>query len=156
MNAYLIGQFDYTLGEARKLMQGVPCERCAEMKGTSKHPAWIIGHLVVAADLMGMIAGEKLALESWQELYAPGGEPRPDRKLYPKKDELMGALAERHAALNARVKTMTQRDFEAVLPIEDYRSFFPTVGHAAVYMMAAHEMYHLGQLSVWRNVAGIK
>jgi len=155
--AYLIGQYDYTLGEAKRLMEGVPCERCADLVGTSKHPAWIIGHLAVAGDLMNSMAGGESRLESWQPLYTPGGEgPKADRAMYPKKAELMDALAERHVALTSRVKGMSDADFAKELPYEAYRSFFPTVGHAAVYMMAAHEMYHLGQLSVWRNVAGIK
>lgn len=156
LSSYLTGQYGYTLSEARRLMEGVPCERCADLAGTTKHPAWIIGHLALASDMMGMLAGAELKHPQWQELYAPGAAPKPERSLYPKKAELMEALAEGHAALTPRIERMTTKDFEAVLPYEAYRSFFPTVGHAAVYFLASHEMYHLGQLSVWRNVAGIK
>jgi len=147
--------YGYTLSEAQRMMDAVPCERCAEMVGTSKNAAWLIGHLAVAADMMNMFAGGEMTLSSWHDLYAPGKEPKPDRSLYPKKAELMETLAERHAAVDKHVVTLTQSDFETPLPLEKYREFFPTIGHAAVYFMASHEMYHLGQLSVWRNAAGI-
>ena len=155
LNSYLTRMYAYTLSEARRLMDGIDCERCADMAGTSKHPAWLIGHLTLAADMMIMLAGGEMKYPQWAELYAPGKDPKPDRSLYPKKAELMEALAERHAALTERIEQMTDADFEAVLPKEEYREFFPTVGHAAVYFLASHEMYHLGQLSIWRNAAGI-
>ncbi len=156
MNQYLVSRYAHTLSEAQRLMESVDCERCAEMAGTSKNPAWIIGHLAVAGDLMGSLAGGEMKYAHWHELYSPGKEPKPDRSIYPKKDELMDALAERHGALSARVAGLTDADFRAELPMEAYRSFFPTLGDAAIYMMAAHEMYHLGQLSIWRNAAGIR
>lgn len=155
MNSYLTGMYGYSLSEAQRMMENIPCERCADLAGTSKHPAWLIGHLALAADLMLMLAGGEMKYPQWTELYMPGSEPQTDRSLYPKKDEVLAILAERHAALTERVSQMTQADFEQVLPKEEYRSFFPTVGHAAVYFLASHEMYHLGQLCIWRNAAGI-
>lgn len=156
LNSYLTGMYAYSLSEAQRLMEGIDCERCAEMAGTSKHPAWLIGHLTLAADMMLMLAGREMKYPQWGELYAPGKNPQPERSLYPKKDELMEALAERHIALTERIMQMTDAEFEKVLPKEEYREYFPTVGHAAVYFLASHEMYHLGQLSIWRNAAGIK
>ena len=155
MNTQLMRMYSYSLGEVQRLMEDVPCERCADLAGTSKHPAWLVGHMTLAADLMLMLAGGEMKYPQWSELYKPGTEPKPERSVYPKKDEVMAIHAERHAALSERVGQMTQADFEQVLPKEDYREFFPTVGHAAVYFMASHEMYHLGQLSVWRNAAGV-
>ncbi len=156
IHPYLTGMYAYTLSEAQRLMEGIGCDRCADLAGTSKHPAWLIGHLALAADLMLMLAGGEMKYPLWTELYKPGSEPKTDRSLYPKKDEVMAILVERHGALTERVSQMSQADFERVLPKEEYRSFFPTVGHAAVYFMASHEMYHLGQLSIWRNAAGIR
>ena len=155
MNSYLTGMYAYSLSEAQRMMETIPSERCTDLAGTSKHPAWLIGHLALAADLMHMLAGGEMKYPQWTELYKPGSEPKADRSLYPTKDELMSILAERHGVLTERVSQMTQADFERVLPKEEYRSFFPTVGHAAVYFLASHEMYHLGQLSIWRNAAKI-
>ena len=35
------------------------------------------------------------------------------------------------------------------------RGFLPTLGDSFVFVMAAHENMHLGQLSAWRRVQGM-
>ena len=39
--------------------------------------------------------------------------------------------------------------------MEDIRGFLPTLGDCFVFVMAAHENMHLGQLSAWRRVQGL-
>jgi hypothetical protein len=43
----------------------------------------------------------------------------------------------------------------APTPIEEVRGFLPTLGDSFVFVMAAHENMHLGQLSAWRRVQGM-
>jgi hypothetical protein len=40
-------------------------------------------------------------------------------------------------------------------PIEEVRGFLPALGDSFVFVMAAHENMHLGQLSAWRRVQGM-
>lgn len=40
-------------------------------------------------------------------------------------------------------------------PIEEVRGFLPTLGDSFVFVVAAHENMHLGQLSAWRRVQGM-
>lgn len=40
-------------------------------------------------------------------------------------------------------------------PLEAVRGFLPTLGESFVFVMAAHENVHLGQLSAWRRVQGM-
>jgi hypothetical protein len=40
-------------------------------------------------------------------------------------------------------------------PLEAVRGFLPTLGDCFVFVMAAHENMHLGQLSAWRRIQGL-
>ena len=45
--------------------------------------------------------------------------------------------------------------FPEPTPIEAVRGFLPTLGDCFVFVMAAHENIHLGQLSAWRRMQGM-
>lgn len=158
MKDWLNKMYAMTLDDANKLMADVECADCARIvHNVNKHPAWVIGHLAVAGDMMGNMLGDAPELEPWYPLFAPGPDSAPveDRSKYPKKAELMDALADRHAALSARVAGLDDSALAAPLPVEAYREFWPTVGDAAGYMLAYHEGYHLGQLTQWKRAAGL-
>ncbi len=40
-------------------------------------------------------------------------------------------------------------------PLEAVRGFLPTMGDCFIFVTAAHENMHLGQLSAWRRVQGM-
>jgi hypothetical protein len=40
-------------------------------------------------------------------------------------------------------------------PLEAVRGFLPSMGDCFIFVMAAHENMHLGQLSAWRRVQGM-
>ncbi|MEM1098301.1 MAG: hypothetical protein AAGH92_05880 [Planctomycetota bacterium] len=42
----------------------------------------------------------------------------------------------------------------AEMPIESFRSFFPTIGHATLYLLCTHEATHYGQLQAWKRALG--
>lgn len=157
MRDWLIGCYAHSLENAKQLTGDIECADCAHIEGgVSKHPAWVLGHLTVGGDMLVGLAGGERRHADWDPLYMPGAEPSADRSMYPKKDELLGALAERHAALTEVIRSMDDAEMNAAFPIEEYRSFWPTMRDAAGYMMACHEPYHLGQLTQWRKACGIK
>ncbi len=99
-----------------------------------------------------MLAGGEMKYPQWSGS-KPGTEPKPELGV-PEEGRGDDDRCRRHAALSERVGQMTSR-LRAGAAQGGLPRVFPTVGHAAVYFMASHEMYHLGQLSVWRNAAGI-
>lgn len=158
MKTHLSSIYAHTLGEAEKLIADVPCERCAEMPGAvGKHPAWVIGHLSLAA---GMGADLLHGIDGFGEQGPPPwmqacmGEPTGERGAYPSKEELLTHLRTGHERFASALEQATAETWAAEMPNPDYRAFFPTIGDATFYLMAHHEGYHLGQLSQWRRAAG--
>lgn len=144
-------------GMLKEMVDPFPCERMAEQpEGVVNHPAWTIGHLATGIDMvLGMMGAETVCPAGWQATYAPGKPPVNDRGVFAKKDELLDRYSAAHAAMTAAVKGADASVLAAEMPVEDYRSFFPTVGHAAMYMLASHEPAHIGQIAVWRRAAGL-
>jgi hypothetical protein len=84
-------------------------------------------------------------------LTAPSG----DASQYPSKATLLGALEDAHAAIAAVLPAVPESRWSETTPLEAIRGFPLTVGDCFVFMMAAHETMHLGQLSAWRRVQGM-
>ncbi|MFG0306009.1 MAG: DinB family protein [Phycisphaerales bacterium JB040] len=163
MKQHVLSTYAMTLDQARKLVDGVPCERCAEepFEG-AKHPAWVLTHLCLGS---GMMIGYFESPDNpqpglggvpadWAPIAMPGSDVAYDRATYPKKDNLLTELARAHTELVKRFEAASPELLAAEFPHPEYRAFFPTIGAAAFYLMAYHEGYHLGQLSGWRRAAG--
>ena len=88
-------------GYIRELVADLPDEELADQPVPGlNHPAWTLGHLVIAADYGLAVLGEPtLAPEGWGALFNPGTVPDPTRGTYPSKGELMNAYEAGHAAL---------------------------------------------------------
>lgn len=157
MRDHLIGAYGHTLDTARKLIADVECPSCAKLPHAgAKHPAWVLGHLAIAAGMGAELLGKTSPVpKGWEAWCGIGTEPGAERAAYPKKAELIGTLERGHEALVAAVRGASDHELDAVLPIPEYRSFFPTTRDAVFYLMSAHENYHLGQLSAWRRAAGM-
>lgn len=158
MKDWLIKAYATSLGDAQRMMEDVECADCARIvHNVNKHPAWVVGHLAVAGDLIVGVLGGEATLEAWHPLFAPTPEAAPvdDRAKYPTKAELMDALGDRHRVVGERMAGLNEAGLDAALPIEAYREFWPTVRDALGDLMALHEPYHLGQLSQWKRAAGI-
>lgn len=164
MRAHLLKTFAGTLDQARTLVADVPCERFSELPHPgAKHPGWVIGHLCVGAGFAAAILGEDPedfttvcgVPERVMGATGPGSTPEPDRDTYPTKDELLAEFERIHGMAAARLEAIDEARLSDPLPMEEYRAFWPTIGDAAFYLLATHEPYHLGQLSVWRRAAGM-
>ena len=145
--------FAQSLDQTRKLIAPVECAQCATLSG-GKHPAWILGHLAVGADFASQLCASPRTDQPADERFIPGSTPRGERGAYPTKDELLDWLDAAHAHAERAFLGVSDEALEAPLPMEDYRSFFPRVGDMAVYLLAHHEPYHLGQLQQWALATG--
>ncbi len=160
MRQQILRIYGSTLTDAKKLTADVPGDRFAEQPyAGAKHPAWVLGHLSLASGMAldhirGNPGGFGSVPEAWAEMGMPGVEVRADRALYAPKDELLATLERAHGELAAAFEAASDETLASPFPIEEWREFFPTIADMAVYVMAHHEGYHLGQLSQWRRAAG--
>lgn len=127
----------------------------------TNHPAFIFGHLsLYPATVLKMLELDASAATPparWSELFAPGRpcEDDPGGTIYPPKDELTGTFFRVLEAAQERVCTAEDAAFTKLTPDERYRTFFPTVGAAALSMLNNHMSFHLGQVSAWRRCMGL-
>ncbi len=140
-----------------QLLADVPDERWAEQPaGIRNHPAWTVGHLCVGHNLvLSMLGGEGAAPAEWAETMDYGTMPVGDRAAYPDGSTLLDAYRQGHDALVAAVESTTAGALAAEMPIEAYRSFFPTIGHVVSYFLLTHEPTHFGQVVAWKRAAGL-
>lgn len=120
------------------------------------HAAWVLGHLACTADMLGAMVGVPPACPAaWKELFDWNSSPTSDAARYPSKEALLAALSEAHARLAAALPSIPPSRWTEPTSIEEIRAFLPTLGDCLVFVMAAHENMHLGQLSAWRRVQGM-
>ncbi|GAB4544021.1 MAG: hypothetical protein Tsb0013_00770 [Phycisphaerales bacterium] len=158
----ILNTYAMTLDTAKRLCEGVECARCAELPfADAKHPAWTLSHLSIASGMAasfldldadeGPIGGVP---EAWMAVSAPGVAITDDRAKYAPLDALIAELERVHRLVAERFERVSDEHLASPFPNEHYRAFWPTVADGAIYMMAHHEGYHLGQMSQWRRAAG--
>ena len=157
MTATILHSFAYSLDFLREQVADVePADMAAQPDGISNHPAWIIGHLTFACQLLGGAIGLKPWLPAeWVRCFAPGTSPVADASRYPPKDSVLAALADAQARLAAAVERLDDARLDAPFPVEAYRPVFPTVRHALTQVLVGHASFHVGQLSLWRKAMGL-
>lgn len=150
------GRFAFQLGYLKDLVHDIPESRFAEQPAPGMNtPAWILGHLCWAADLIPALLGQDASLDtSWAERFGATSTPSPDLSLYPSKSELIATLEAAHIRAEAALPLITPEKLAAEMPNPMFRSFLPTVGDAIVQILTTHEALHMGQLSAWRRVSG--
>jgi hypothetical protein len=145
------------LGFAKRLVSDLSDEQmCAQPHGVVNHPAWSLGHLVVAADYLATLLGLSSEIPAgWTDTFKTGGTPSPDRTLFPEKNEILRVLDRQHTRLAQALADADPAVLARQHPHERHRSHFPTVGDFAIFLMTAHEMDHLGQIAAWRRAMGL-
>jgi uncharacterized damage-inducible protein DinB len=154
---HVLHVYKMNAGFARRLVRDVPEDQmCAQPHGVVNHPAWSLGHLAVAADHLGKVLGLRSDLPAgWEEVFKTGGTPSPDRGAFPGKDEILRVIEQQHARIAEGVSDADPAALAQPHPNEKSRTYFPTVGDYAVFLMTAHEMDHLGQIAAWRRAMGL-
>src|SRR5688500_3953437 len=84
----VLNSFDYTLHYLREQVADVPAaDMVAQPAGIANHPAWLIGHLAYAAELLAGALGVAPWLPTgWAERYGTGSVPAADPRRYEPKD----------------------------------------------------------------------
>ena len=120
-----------------------------------RHPAWILGHLLLADSyLIHLLTNERLQ-DDFPELlgrYGPGSSPG-SKVEYDSTDLLVDRLRQTNVVRVTRIAAMTADELAAPMPDHLLASVQPTIGHH-VQSLVFHEGYHAGQLSSWRKAHG--
>lgn len=159
MQQTIVDVFTFQRGYLGMLVDDIPDDRMTEqVKGLPNHPAWQIGHLAVAIDnvCMMLLGCETAVSKEYCELFDIGSTPVADPSRYPSKRELLATLdAVRQKAADA-LAAASPESLAAPNPSAMLGEMLPTAAHMAAFMMLTHESSHLGQLSVWRQAAGMR
>ena len=153
----LLHAWNLNLGYAKRLVADLPDNQMAFQPAPHmNHAAWVLGHLACTADMLGAMIGAKpVCPPEWTSLFDWTSTTSSDASLYPTKAVLLKALEDAHASIAAALPSVPESRWTDPTPIEEVRGFLPTLGDCFVFVMAAHENMHLGQLSAWRRVQGL-
>jgi hypothetical protein len=153
----VLHSFSYGLDYLREQVADVDdADMVAQPNGIMNHPAWVIGHLTYACQLLGGAIGLSKWLPSdWTERYGTGSVPRADASLYESKDEALAILRDAQSRIIEGVEQLDDARLDQPFPVESYRDVFPTIRHALTQVLVGHTANHVGQVSVWRRTLGL-
>jgi len=153
----LLHAWNLNLSYAKRLVADIPDDNMALQPAPEmNHAAWVLGHLACTADMLGGMIGVKpVCPAEWGSLFDWNSSPSSDAGTYPSKATLLKALEDAHAGIAAALPAVPEARWSETTPIEAVRGFLPTLGDCFVFVMAAHENIHLGQLSAWRRIQGM-
>lgn len=153
----LLHTWSLNLGYATRLVADIPAEKMAFQPAPAmNHAAWVLGHLACTADMLGGLLGhDPVCPPDWASLFDWNSTPTSDAGCYPSKAVLLQALTDAHAQIAVALPSVPASRWSETTPLEAVRGFLPTLGDCFVFVMAAHENMHLGQLSAWRRVQGL-
>lgn len=150
----VLHSFGYSLDFLREQVADVADRHLAVIPtGFSNHPAWTIGHIAFACQMLGAVAGVGTFLPvDWGERHGPGSLPSEDRSKYGSKDDLLAALQLGQERITTALRGLDDAALDKVFPVPAYREVFPTVRHAFTQVLVGHTSFHVGQVSVWRRM----
>ncbi|TWU08954.1 YCII-related domain protein [Symmachiella macrocystis] len=154
----MLGVFRDHLTWLEDAVADIPDERLAEqLGGVVNHPAWTLSHLNASLGFLLSLLDETEgdSAEEENQKYGYGSIPVTDRSHYASQSKLLATLRQRHELVDTAVRAKHTEYFSRATP-EKLREFAPTIGRIAIYLLASHESYHLGQIMQWRRAAGFK
>jgi hypothetical protein len=142
---------------SKLLLAEIPDERMAEQPVAGvNHPAWVLGHLAISADLaIRLLGGERLTPKEWVTLFGPGSAPTTTRGDYPAKAELVRLFEQTFATARELAKTADPEKLAGPNPNARLRVHLPTAAGAVALLLTGHLGLHLGQISTWRRLIGL-
>lgn len=125
------------------------------------HPAFHVGHLgtypTKVYTLLGIDTAQVAHPKEWDALFVKGSvcHDDPDGSLYPARKALETHFFDSYQHMTKTLPSVSDEVFVKENPFEASRERFETAGQFAAYLLGAHILGHLGQLSTWRRVAGL-
>lgn len=130
-------------------------QMCLQTSAKENHPAWILGHLLLADTyLLSLLKIQELSADFMELLgkYGPVSNPSSISENYGSKHFLVERLTETGLLRTDAVRRM--KSLDEPTPDETLAGTQPTIAHH-VQMLIFHEGHHCGQLSAWRKLQGL-
>lgn len=157
-----------SLGLAERLVKGIephmfarkPTWGIGGREIDCNHAAFVLGHLSLYPPRIIAMVGGRPRVEvpaSFTDLFKAGSPCRddPGGTIYPPMGSVVEVFFGGMREAVEVVGGVSDAVFDRPTPDERYREFFPTVGHACLFLLNNHVMVHLGQLSTWRRCMGL-
>ncbi len=149
-----------TLRYTEQLVNTIPADIFAKMPMPDLNsPAFYIGHLSTYGDRVCTMLGRNDLVTPMPysvDLFKAGAVCLDQPGLYPSKETLVSTFFERQRRAIEAFTTADSKTLAAENPAEGrFRELFPTIGSAVCFMLLAHPMMHLGQISAWRRAMGL-
>ncbi|MGD9855756.1 MAG: DinB family protein [Planctomycetaceae bacterium] len=149
--------FRRNLDYFRNLTTDIPDELKASQPAPGiNHAVWITGHLISSFQALGgEMAIDSWLPEWWFARFGTGSVPDAEQADDLPKRVLLAVFDDAARRITNRLAAMSDTDPDAPLPDVRYRDVFPTLGTAALHILAVHMAIHLGQLSTWRRMVDL-
>jgi hypothetical protein len=153
----VLHSFAYCLDYLREQVAELTApDMVAQPNGIMNHPAWVIGHLTHACQLLGGAIGLSPWLPNdWARRFGTGSVPVDDEGLYETKQNALSALRDAQMRITRAVEGLDDSRLDEPFPDESYRDVFPTIRHALTQVLVGHTANHIGQLSAWRRARSL-
>ncbi|HYE26238.1 MAG TPA: DinB family protein [Clostridia bacterium] len=153
----VLHSFAYCLDFLREQVADVSAsDMVAQPNGVMNHPAWVLGHLTHACQLLGGVIGVPEWLPNdWAKRFGTGSMPVADVAMYATKDEALAILGDAQSRIAQAVDRLDDSRLDQPFPDESYLYVFPTVRHALTQVLVGHTANHIGQVSLWRRAMGL-
>lgn len=156
-----------SLNYADRLLKELPAghfARFANVGGTtveSNHPAFILGHLALYGPRIAKQLGGSPTLPpaSFENVFSKDATcvDDPEGTIYPPMAEVVKAFRTGCEEAIAALRSATDDTMQQPNPAEGRMAeLFPTLGSIHGFYAGGHMMMHLGQMSAWRRMAGLK
>jgi len=128
----------------------------AQPNGIMNHPAWVLGHLTHACQMLGgLVEIPKWLPDDWASRFGTGSVPVADLSRYETKANALLILQDAQSRIIQRVEQLDNGLLDQPFPDPSYLVMFPTIRHALTQVLVGHTANHVGQVSVWRRAMGL-
>ena len=142
---------------AKMLCADIDANQFADRLGTTiNHPAFILGHVAYYAGVCVNLLGGDCDIEDAEApLYEHGAECVDDATRYLHKDAAIAHFEYRMQMAATFVSECSPDVLSASSEGTPFAGRVDTLEEIAAFMLVGHPMFHLGQISAWRRVAGM-
>jgi uncharacterized damage-inducible protein DinB len=137
----------------KKLLDDVTEEESNNpVKGLCCPIKWQTGHIAFYVDYtVKLLGGESILPEKWVELYRGGVELSDEHSAYKPFSEMRKELYSLYDSFNSQLEKTTDKFLDEEV---EFSPEYKATRMDGILMLATHEFYHAGQITVARNNLG--
>ena|SRR5258708_6950218 len=149
--------FRVSFAITKKAFGDIPEERMRAAPAPGMNPpVWILGHLCVAWDGALRLIGQKMMCPvDYRRQFGPGSNLESLSPLLPTKAEMLSHLNQIGESLLTEIPRLPEDRWNMPNPSNFLKAELPTLADIMSHLLFTHQMMHVGQLTVWRRLAGL-